>query len=122
VRACLSILELCELFRDSSQASGASQRVQRASVARPRLSGRVRASEGPAHHGSRAAAAGVSLCALVVRHSPSRSGFTTLACAVRVRLVIVFVSSVLCAARGQRVLRGTEWTLCAPTGLAARSP
>ena len=33
VRACLSILELCEWFRDSSQASGASQRVQRAPVA-----------------------------------------------------------------------------------------
>lgn len=35
VRACLSILELCERFRDSSQASGASQRVQRASGALP---------------------------------------------------------------------------------------
>ena len=35
VRACLSILELCEWFRDSSQASGASQRVQRASDALP---------------------------------------------------------------------------------------
>lgn len=35
VRACLSILELCERFRDSSQASGASQRVQRASDALP---------------------------------------------------------------------------------------
>ena len=33
LRACLSILELCERFRDSSQASGASQRVQRAPVA-----------------------------------------------------------------------------------------
>ena len=28
-------------------------------------------------------------------------------------------SSVLCAARGQRVLRGTEWTLCAPIGCVA---
>ena len=35
MRACLSILELCERFRDSSQASGASQRVQRASDALP---------------------------------------------------------------------------------------
>ena len=35
MRACLSILELCERFRDSSQASGASQRVQRASGALP---------------------------------------------------------------------------------------
>ena len=34
-RACQRILELCEWFRDCSQASGASQRVQRASAPRP---------------------------------------------------------------------------------------
>ena len=34
-RACQCILELCEWFRDCSQASGASQRVQRASAPRP---------------------------------------------------------------------------------------
>ena len=34
-RACQGILELCEWFRDCSQASGASQRVQRASAPRP---------------------------------------------------------------------------------------
>ena len=66
----------------------------------------------------RAAAAGVSLCFDVVCHSPSRSG--SLPClrgdsSARRRVF----SFALCAARGQRVLRGTEWTLCAPIGCVA---
>ena len=66
----------------------------------------------------RAAAAGLSLCFVVVCHSPSRSGSLPCLRGDRSARRRVF-SSVLCAARGQRVLRGTEWTLCAPIGCVA---
>ena len=76
------------------------------------------AADGPAHHGHRAAAAGLSLCFVVVSHSPSRSGSLPCLRGDSTARRRVF-SSVLCAARGQRVLRGTEWTLCAPIGCVA---
>ena len=110
VRACLSILELCERFRDSSQASGASQRVQWACAPRPLGCG----ADGPAQHGP---SRGRSLdFAWLGRCAPAwLLGLTPLP----VRCVVgpaLHDLSVLRAARGQRVLCGTEWTLCAPTG------
>ena len=80
---------------------------------------------GPAHHGHRAAAAGASLCfgsfrtclalgrgCLVLEREPG--GFFTGPAQCAFGPASCLVSFVLCAARGQRVLRGTEWTLCAP--------
>ena len=80
---------------------------------------------GPAHHGHRAAAAGASLCfgsfrtclalgrgCLVLERGPD--GFFTGPAQCAFGPASCLVSFVLCAARGQRVLRGTEWTLCAP--------
>ena len=92
-------LELCEWFRDCSQASGASQRVQRASAPRPTPVGC--GADGPAQHGpprgrSRDRAL-LNLCAPALL-----LGFTPLPvrCAsVRRRTSL----SVLRAARGQRV-------------------
>ena len=85
---------------------------------------------GPAHHGHRAAAAGASLCfgsfrtclalgrgCLVLEREPG--GFFTGPAQCAFGPASCLVSFVLCAARGQRVLRGTEWTLCAPIGCVA---
>ena len=116
VRACLSILELCERFRDSSQASGASQRVQRASDALP-LIGRCAGWPCTPWPFARPQP-DCRFAFVVVCHSPSRSGSLPCLRGDRSARRRVF-SSVLCAARGQRVLRGTEWTLCAPIGCVA---
>ena len=116
-RACQGILELCEWFRDCSQASGASQRVQRASAPRPSAGGC--GADGPAQHGPpRGRSRDRALLNLIDACLPRCSG--SLPCqrgahSVRRRMSL----SVLRAARGQRVLCGTEWTLCAPTGGAA---
>ena len=110
-------LELCEWFRDCSQASGASQRVQRASAPRPTPVGC--GADGPAQHGPpRGRSRDRALLNSIDARLPRCSG--SLPCqrgahSVRRRMSL----SVLRAARGQRVLCGTEWTLCAPTGGAA---
>ena len=74
----------------------------------------------------RAAAAGVSLCPCpsALASSPWVWFSLTGGSASSVRAVRAWVrrrvfSFVLCAARGQRVLAGTEWTLCAPAGCAS---
>ena len=109
-------LELCEWFRDCSQASGASQRVQRASAPRPSIGLRC---GWPCTAWPTARPQPGSCFAEFDRCAPaSCSG--SLPCqrgahSVRRRMSL----SVLRAARGQRVLCGTEWTLCAPTGGAA---
>lgn len=109
-------LELCEWFRDCSQASGASQRVQRASAPRPSIGLRC---GWPCTAWPTARPQPGSCFAELDRCAPaSLLGFTPLPvrCAsVRRRMSL----SVLRAERGQRVLCGTEWTLCAPTGGAA---
>ena len=70
-RACHGILELCEWFRDCSQACGASQRVQRASASRPTRVAERMALHSMAH---RAAAAGTCFAELVDAHLPRCSG------------------------------------------------
>ena len=114
-RVPMHFLELCEWFRDCSQASGASQRVQRACA--PRSTG-LR-SGWPCTAWPTARPQPGSCFAEFARCAPALlRGFTPLPvrCAsVRRRTSL----SVLRAARGQRVLCGTEWTLCAPTGGAA---
>ncbi len=107
---------LGEWFRDSSQATGASQRVQRASAPRPSIGLRC---GWPCTAWPTARPQPGSCFAELDRCAPaSLLGFTPLPvrCAsVRRRMSL----SVLRAERGQRVLCGTEWTLCAPTGGAA---
>ena len=117
---------LCEQFRDSSQASGASQRVQRAPVALPaiRCWRRVGWPCTPWPFARPQPECHSVPCPSAFASSPWVWFSLTGGSASSVRAVRAWVrrrvfSFVLCAARGQRVLAGTEWTLCAPAGCAS---
>ena len=121
-RAPHDFVDTVDGFATRRKRLGASQRVQRAPVARLCF-GRARAAGGPAHHGRFAWPQPGRHPVFVSPSRPqigvsdgrtSRSGGSRPWHGRGVETVGTLDFSALRAARGQRVFSGTEWTLCAP--------